>query len=76
MDSQAEPSSIPASSQTNLGKTLSQMASDMPTEARPGVRRVVTGHRAADGVAVVTSDRTMPSYEVRTWETSGCLMPR
>ncbi|KAI0335205.1 hypothetical protein GY45DRAFT_1366792 [Cubamyces sp. BRFM 1775] len=35
----------------------------MSSESRPGVRRVVTGHRAADGVAVVTSDGTMPSYE-------------
>ncbi|KAI0655144.1 hypothetical protein C8Q70DRAFT_924316 [Cubamyces menziesii] len=41
------------------------MASDMSTEVRPGVRRVVTGHRAADGVAVVKSDNTMPYEQVR-----------
>ena len=43
------------------------MASDMSTEVRPGVRRVVTGHRAADGVAVVKSDNTMPYEQVRTY---------
>ncbi|KAI8982888.1 hypothetical protein BD414DRAFT_419244 [Trametes punicea] len=32
-------------------------------DSLPGLRRVVTGHRAADGVAIVKSDDVIPSRE-------------